>query len=77
MTSRINAQWHTANPMPQRANLDQRIVWHTAHAVACACRPIPTRLAEEMSRRGLEIPQPAKRAPARDETRAGSKAARR
>ncbi|WP_456718900.1 MULTISPECIES: hypothetical protein [unclassified Bradyrhizobium] len=27
--------------MPLLATREQRIKWHVAHAVACACRPIP------------------------------------
>ncbi|WP_275948969.1 hypothetical protein [Bradyrhizobium quebecense] len=27
--------------MPPRATREQRIKWHVAHAVACACRLIP------------------------------------
>ncbi|MDF2774911.1 MAG: hypothetical protein K0S86_4411 [Geminicoccaceae bacterium] len=38
---KINATWHTKNPMPPRATMAQRITWHQAHAKHCACRPIP------------------------------------
>lgn len=37
----MNARWHESHPMPKNASLAQRVVWHTAHAKHCACRPIP------------------------------------
>ena len=49
----MNAAWHAANPMPKRATLDQRIAWHVAHAKACGCREIPTKLRDEMAKRGI------------------------
>lgn len=51
----MNAAWHAANPMPRNATLDQRIAWHVSHAAACACRPIPEKLAAEMKRRGIRV----------------------
>ena len=48
---KLNAEWHKANPMPKNPTLEQRIRWHREHAVACACRPIPTRLQEEIAKR--------------------------
>jgi hypothetical protein len=39
--SKINKAWHDKNKMPKNATLEQRIVWHKAHAKECACRPIP------------------------------------
>ncbi|MBN8995890.1 MAG: hypothetical protein J0H63_06725 [Rhizobiales bacterium] len=45
--------------MPRRATLDQRIAWHLAHSGACGCRPIPGRLAAEIGRRGITIPEPS------------------
>jgi hypothetical protein len=41
----IDAKWHAAHVMPKNATEAQRIAWHRAHAVACACRPIPAKLA--------------------------------
>jgi hypothetical protein len=38
---RINRPWHDAQPMPENASLAQRIAWHKAHALACACRLVP------------------------------------
>jgi hypothetical protein len=40
----MNAQWHEANPMPKNPTVEQRIRWHLAHKVQCACRPIPAKL---------------------------------
>jgi hypothetical protein len=37
----LNREWHRDNRMPPRATRAQRIEWHAAHAVACACRPVP------------------------------------
>lgn len=37
----MNQAWHKEHPLPKRATLDQRIAWHTEHARACGCRPIP------------------------------------
>jgi hypothetical protein len=46
----INAEWHGRNRMPRSPTLEQRIAWHTAHQAHCACRPIPTKLLEQMKR---------------------------
>jgi len=43
-TPRINADWHKANRMPPKATTAQRIRWHQAHEINCACRPIPEKL---------------------------------
>lgn len=37
----INRPWHQACPMPEKATTEQRVAWHRAHAMACACRPVP------------------------------------
>lgn len=37
----LNREWHRDHRMPPRATREQRIKWHVAHAVACACRLIP------------------------------------
>jgi len=37
----VNGPWHEAHPMPPKATLEQRVGWHRAHALACACRPVP------------------------------------
>jgi hypothetical protein len=49
--STINATWHKAHIMPKNATLDQRIKWHTAHAAACSCRPIPESVLKEIKAR--------------------------
>lgn len=55
----IDAEWHTNNPMPKNATLDQRIVWHTEHRAACACRPIPAKLLAVIEERSTAT-RPAK-----------------
>jgi hypothetical protein len=62
-TSRLNAAWHRANPMPKNPTMDQRIAWHLAHVEKCGCREISAKLAEEMIRRGIKIPAAAKPRP--------------
>lgn len=46
----INKKWHEANPMPKNPSLNERVNWHLAHAKNCACRPIPSKLQEEIAR---------------------------
>ncbi len=36
--------WHRAHPMPVRAALDERLVWHAEHLKHCGCRPVPASL---------------------------------
>ncbi|HEU5042297.1 MAG TPA: hypothetical protein VFT84_15815 [Gemmatimonadales bacterium] len=50
----VNAAWHRDHPMPASATLDQKVVWHAAHARACACRQIPRSIREAMLARGIE-----------------------
>jgi hypothetical protein len=47
----LDAAWHDAHPMPNKATLDQRIAWHTEHAAACGCRPMPATMVAEIARR--------------------------
>jgi hypothetical protein len=47
----INADWHRAHPMPKNPSPEDRLLWHGAHAAACACRPIPAALKAEIGRR--------------------------
>lgn len=47
----MNARWHPEHKMPPRATLGERIRWHVEHAQQCACRPIPPKLIEEISRK--------------------------
>jgi DNA-3-methyladenine glycosylase I len=37
----VNAAWHERNAMPRGASVAERVTWHTEHAKACGCRPIP------------------------------------
>ena len=48
----MNAAWHERNPMPKDASPAKRVKWHTAHAKACGCRPIPASVAAQMKRAG-------------------------
>ncbi len=50
---KINKIWHVSNKMPKHPSLDQRIEWHLAHAKNCSCRPIPEKVAAEITRRSL------------------------
>lgn len=54
--SRINREWHEANPMPKNAGPDQRIAWHTEHAAHCACRAMPAGVIKLFVDRGLPVP---------------------
>jgi hypothetical protein len=47
----MNAAWHKAHRMPERATLDDRVRWHVAHAKACDCREMPASIAAEIARR--------------------------
>jgi catechol 2,3-dioxygenase-like lactoylglutathione lyase family enzyme len=49
--AKLNARWHATHRMPERATLEQRIAWHTAHARKCGCRDIPPRILAEIARR--------------------------
>ncbi|MEO8590333.1 MAG: hypothetical protein ABI432_13245 [Flavobacteriales bacterium] len=53
---KLNKVWHLKHPLPPNANFEQRVKWHLAHAKHCACRGIPTKLAEEMKVRGIQFP---------------------
>jgi hypothetical protein len=52
----INAFWHAANKLPANASMSQRVAWHLAHAKACACRPIPDDVREEIRLQALQTP---------------------
>jgi len=43
----MNQAWHLRHRMPRNATREQRVRWHTAHALACACRPIPASVRAE------------------------------
>ena len=55
----INKAWHSTNPMPAQASLDERITWHLAHAAACGCHDIPESIKQELKRRGVPVPKRA------------------
>jgi hypothetical protein len=46
--AKLGALWHRAHPMPANATTGERIAWHVEHQEACACRPIPAKLAARM-----------------------------
>lgn len=48
---KLNKEWHTQNPMPKNATLDERIEWHSEHAKHCACREMPEKIKEEIKKR--------------------------
>jgi uncharacterized protein YdhG (YjbR/CyaY superfamily) len=45
----MNAAWHRKHPAPPKPTMAQRVAWHSAHAKACGCRPMPATV-----RRALE-----------------------
>lgn len=49
--SSVNGDWHREHPMPKNADLDQRVSWHIAHAMACRCRAMPAGIADVIARR--------------------------
>ena len=62
--SKLNRQWHEANPMPKNPTPEQRMVWHTGHAANCACRAMPAGVIQLFIDRGLPVPdQLASKAP--------------
>jgi hypothetical protein len=46
----LNAKWHAANRMPEKATREQRIQGHARHAVTCGCRPPPASLAADVKK---------------------------
>jgi hypothetical protein len=48
MALKLSALWHREHPMPRNASVGERIGWHVEHQQACACRPIPAKLAALM-----------------------------
>jgi hypothetical protein len=46
----LNKEWHRLNRMPPKATREQRIQWHAAHASACACRPIPESIRQDVEK---------------------------
>ncbi len=54
--SKLNREWHLSHRMQAKATLKQRLEWHVEHAKNCQCRPITGKIAEEMKKRGMSIP---------------------
>ena len=46
----MNAEWHKKHALPKGASLEKRIAWHREHQKRCACRPIPPKLLDQMTR---------------------------
>jgi uncharacterized protein YdhG (YjbR/CyaY superfamily) len=46
----MNPEWHKKHVLSKGAALETRIAWHREHQKRCACRPIPPRLMDSMSR---------------------------
>lgn len=46
----MNKQWHEAHKLAKNAGLEERLVWHVAHAEACGCRPIPLQIQHELDK---------------------------
>jgi hypothetical protein len=44
----MNAEWHQQNRMPRNASREQRLAWHRAHQLACACRSVPASLRAQL-----------------------------
>ena len=44
--------------MPKNATVSQRVDWHTEHATACGCQPVPPGVLAEIKKRGLPPPEP-------------------
>jgi hypothetical protein len=68
----MNADWHQQNRMPDNASLEQRLAWHRAHQLACACRPVPASLRAHLA--GTAPAAPARRARAARTTSAPPRA---
>lgn len=72
MASKLSALWHREHPMPRNASVGERVAWHVDHQQACACRPIPAKLAALMrAALGEATPKPRARTAARPKRRAG------
>jgi hypothetical protein len=50
---KLNADWHDKNKMPKNPTLDERVMWHVAHAKNCSCRPLHGKILEEIRKRKL------------------------
>jgi hypothetical protein len=52
----MNREWHEQHPMPPNATLQQRIIWHIAHAAECGCREIPQSVKRALEEDGKAVP---------------------
>jgi hypothetical protein len=52
--SKLNADWHRAHRMPEKATMEQRVQWHREHAQHCACRPTPASVLAAMQDRTVK-----------------------
>ncbi len=52
---KINADWHRTNKMPRCPTMDQRVVWHVAHAKNCSCRPLDGKMLGEIKKRKIKV----------------------
>lgn len=50
---KINKEWHQAHKMPENPTMEQRIGWHTQHALHCQCRPLSEEMKAEIKKRKL------------------------
>ena len=48
----MNKEWHAHHVMPPNATRDQRIAWHSEHAVECGCRGVPEDLRADVEALG-------------------------
>lgn len=53
MIEKLTKAWHLEHPMPLKPSFEQRVKWHLEHVKHCACRPIPTKLLEQMRAKGM------------------------
>jgi hypothetical protein len=49
----MNRQWHQENPMPPKADFEQKVAWHQAHMEACGCRKPPAAVAKAIEEKNL------------------------
>ena len=51
MPSKLNREWHLANPLSKNPSIEDGIRWHLAHREACACREMPESVRAEVEKR--------------------------
>jgi hypothetical protein len=52
---KINKDWHLEHTMPQNPTFEQRVQWHLEHQKNYACRPVPSKLREEMRKKRIKF----------------------